>query len=260
MSNLKKGYIYSSFIEKHPNVFKNSVVGRPLLNPSQEPDNNTVSIEFEPKPLRSQSIIYDKNSCIICQQSVGPLHKVAFTQTGESMLNDAQKMNDPGFLIRLNAVSNAADAVANDVQYHLKCWVNAQRSVANDSSDPIQEMNDIDSVLADIEIINVVRNGLFHSKGDHFIDMNQVNITYNNLLGNSIETQVNYKRYLKNLLKENIRNFIFSRPKSRRQSKVLCSNSSHVEAIDAYRNTPDDYNLIFKTASMVCEDILDKEK
>lgn len=36
------------------------VVGRPLLNPSQEPDNNTVSIEFEPKPLRSQSIIYDK--------------------------------------------------------------------------------------------------------------------------------------------------------------------------------------------------------
>ena len=156
------------------------VVGRPLLNPSQEPDNNTVSIEFEPKPLRSQSIIYDKNSCIICQQSGGPLHKVAYTQTGESMLNVAQKINDPGFLIRLNSVPNAADAIANAVQYHLKCWVNAQRSVANYSSDLIQEMNDIDSVLADIEIINVVRNALFHSKGDNAIDMNQVNITYNN--------------------------------------------------------------------------------
>ena len=132
------------------------------------------------------------------------------------MLNVAQKMNDPEFLIRLNAVPNVADTVANDVQYHLKCWVIAHRSVANDSSDRIQEMNDIDSVLADIEIINVVRNALFHSKGDNFIDMNQVNITYNNLLGNSIETQVNYKRYLKNLLKENIRDFIFSRPKSRR--------------------------------------------
>ena len=59
------------------------VVGRPLLNPSQEPDNSTVSIEFEPKPLRSQSIIYDKNSCIVCQQSGGPLHKVVYTQTGE---------------------------------------------------------------------------------------------------------------------------------------------------------------------------------
>ena len=83
----------------------------------------------------------------------GPLHKVAYTLTGESMLNFAHKMNDPGFLIRLNVVPNAADAVANDVQYHLKCWVNAQRSVANDSCDPIQEMNGIDSVLADIEII-----------------------------------------------------------------------------------------------------------
>ena len=120
-------------------------------------------------------------------------------------------------------------------------------------------MNDIDSVLADIEIINVVRNALFQSK-DNFIDMNQVNITYNNLLGNSIETQVNYKRYSKNLLKENIRDFIFSRPKSRRQSEVLCSNSSHVEATDAYHNTPDDSNLIFKTASMIRKDILDKEK
>ena len=90
------------------------------------------------------------------------------------------------------------------------------------------------TVLADTEIINVVRNALFHSKGDNFIDMNQVNITYNNLLGNSIETQVNYKRYLKNLLKENIRDFIFSRPKSRRQSEVLFSNSSHLETIDAY--------------------------
>ena len=84
----------------------------------------------------------------------------------------------------------------------MKCWVNAQRSVANDSSAPIQEMNDIDSALADIEIINVVRNALFHLKGDN--ESSEYNI-----LGNSIKTQVNYKRYLKNLLKENIRDFNF---------------------------------------------------
>ena len=77
----------------------------------------------------------------------GPLHKVAYTQTGKSMFNVAQKMNDAGFLIRL---------VANDVQYHLQCWVNTQRSVASDSSDPIQKMNGIDSVLADIEIMSSV--------------------------------------------------------------------------------------------------------
>ena len=102
------------------------------------------------------------------------------------MHNAAQKMIDQGFLICLNAVPNA-DAVANDVQCHVKCWVNAQRSVANDNCDPIQEMNDINSVLADIEVINVVGNVLSHSIGDKFIDMNQVNTTYKNLLGKSIE-------------------------------------------------------------------------
>ena len=56
------------------------------------------------------------------------------------MLNVAQKMNDLEFLIRLNALPNAADAVANDAQYHLKCWVNAQISVVNDSINSIQEM------------------------------------------------------------------------------------------------------------------------
>ena len=80
------------------------------------------------------------------------------------MLNVAQKMNNLGFLISLNAVPNAADAVANDVQYYLKCCVNAQRSVANDS-------------ICCLQTLRLVRDALFHSKGDNFTDMNQVNIT-----------------------------------------------------------------------------------
>ena len=49
------------------------------------------------------------------------------------------------------------------------------------------------------QVINAVRNVLFHSIGDNFIDMNEVNPTYNNLLGNSIENQINQKHYLENL-------------------------------------------------------------
>ena len=80
------------------------------------------------------------------------------------------------------------------------------------------------------------------------MQVNQVNTTYNNLLVNSIENQINHKRYLKNLLKENIKDTIFTRPKSRRQSEILYSTSSHVKAMDTYRNTSDDYNIFFKKA------------
>ena len=71
----------------------------------------------------SQPFAYDKNSCIICQPPGVPLHKLAYTQTGESMHNLAQKMTDEELLIHLNSFPNAADAVASNVQYYLKCWV-----------------------------------------------------------------------------------------------------------------------------------------
>ena len=82
--------------------------------------------------------------------------------------------------------------------------------------------------------------------------MNQVNTKYNNLLGNSMENQINRKRYLKNLLKENVKHAIFARQKSRRKSGILYSTSSHVEAMDAFCKFPDDYNIIFKTAFLIC--------
>lgn len=82
--------------------------------------------------------------------------------------------------------------------------------------------------------------------------MNQVNTKYNNLLGNSVGNQINRKRYFKNLLKENIKHAIFARQKSRRKSGILYSTSSHVEAMDAFCKSPDDYNIIFKTTFLIC--------
>ena len=39
------------------------------------------------------------------------------------MLDIAKKLSDQDLLIRSYSVPNASDAVANDVQYHLICWV-----------------------------------------------------------------------------------------------------------------------------------------
>ena len=173
------------------------------------------------------------------------------------MLRVAQKLTDQSLFIRLDSVPNAADAVANDVQYHLKCWVLAQRTTNQLTPDKseIQEMDDVNKVLADIEIINIVKSTVCDRK--KVLNMNDINITYNNLLANPVEQHVNYKRYLKRLVTEKLSSVVLSMPKSRRQSEVVCSTSSQEEAMENYRNSPDDSNEMYETASLVRKDILE---
>ena len=43
------------------------------------------------------------------------------------MMDVASKLSVKSFFIRLNSMIDPSDAVANDVQYHLRCWIYAQR-------------------------------------------------------------------------------------------------------------------------------------
>ena len=160
---------------------------------------------------KSNATIYKKELCVICQKDGGKLRKVEFLQTGKKMYEVAKVLPNKEFFIRLSTIPQAEDAVANDVAYHLKCWVLAQREVQKELLIPneteIQELEDVNRVIADIEIIDIVRRNASVSK---ITDMNTINETYNNLLGNN--TTVNYKRYLKSLLQSNISDLIFEIP------------------------------------------------
>ena len=104
---------FSSAIEQSSSSIIKPKVGRPSLSVSTEEDE-------EARLLRSQSTPYDKDSCIICQIPGGLLHKVEFQKTGKNMENVAKQLSDKGFYRRLNTISSAPDAIANDVQYHNK--------------------------------------------------------------------------------------------------------------------------------------------
>ena len=45
------------------------------------------------------------------------------------MLKIAEKLENKSFYLRPNAIPNEAEAVANDIRYHLKCWVKMQRLI-----------------------------------------------------------------------------------------------------------------------------------
>ena len=111
------------------------------------------------------------------------------------------------FFLRLNTIPLAEDAIANDVDNLLKCYVAVQREVQNDTlneKDEIQELQDVNRVIADIEIVEMVGESV---NNNNVIDMNTVNLTYNALLDN--EEEINYKKYIKSLFQSNITNVLF---------------------------------------------------
>ena len=127
--------------------------------------------------------------------------------TGKRKLDVVKCLSNKDFFLRLNTIPLAEDAIANDVEYHLKCWVAVQREVQNDilnEKDEIQELEDVNRVIADIEIVEMGRESVNSNNG---IDMNTVNLTYNALLEN--EEKINYKKYLKSILKAMFQIFYF---------------------------------------------------
>ena len=88
---------------------------------------NTLENEFETEnefeQLRSQSINYHKNLCIICRKTSGNTQKVKTLETGKLMHLVANKIkNKDFFFLRLNSLPNPEDGVANDVRYHFSGW------------------------------------------------------------------------------------------------------------------------------------------
>ena len=75
------------------------------------------------------------------------------------MMDVASKLRDKSFFIRLNSMIDPSDAVAKDVQYHLRCWIYAQRKAVPQTEYSSSDSNQ-SNVISDIEIINVVKCAL----------------------------------------------------------------------------------------------------
>ena len=169
-----------------------------------------------------KSSFYRKELCVIFQKEGGKLRKVAVKSTGKHMLDVAKCLSNNDFFLRLNTIPLEEDAIANDVEYHLKCWVALQKEVQNDilnEKDEIQESGDVHRVIADIEIVEMVRESV---NSNNVIAMNTVNLTHNALLENEEETDC--KKYIKPLLQSNVSNVLFSRPPCRRKPENIHSD------------------------------------
>ena len=121
-------------------------------------------------------------------------------KTGKLMFSVANKISNKDFFLRLNSIPISEDGVANDVRYHLPCWVKAkketqriERVVTTDKEENIEQ------ILPDIEILNLIECELNNSS-KKVLDMNAVNTSYKELLRENgteeDDIKDNYKRYL----------------------------------------------------------------
>ena len=129
-------------------------------------------------------------------------------------------------LLRLSNIPNISDAVANGVQYHRKYWVGVQQKADVEKSLP-QELENVNPIVPDIEIQDIVVN-LLKESTESVTDMKSLNATYINLLGTN---EVNCKRYLKQLLLENVPGVQFVRPPARNQSERVCYSRTQSSAV-----------------------------
>ena len=85
------------------------------------------------------------------------------------MLSRAQKLSNKGFCGRLNTISAANNALANDVMYHKTCWVNAKREA--DKTYGTFSEKDYINALSDVEIVYFV--GEFEICLENFPNINR---------------------------------------------------------------------------------------
>ena len=115
-----------------------------------------------------------KDICIIYQKQGGKVHQIEFKTTGQNMLQVSKMLTERSFFRRLNNITSAEDAMANDVLYHNQCWVIAKRKATPKSSKP----DDHNHTLSEIELINFAENYL-QCGADPALDMNKLDLVEN---------------------------------------------------------------------------------
>ena len=208
-----------------------------------------------PRYTRSQDLFYDKERCIICQKDLKVnLHKVEKKELGVEMLEASKDYPDEGaFFRRMNTIPDPTDVIANDVKYHLYCWVKAKRYHCNKENE--QHVNRKASIeeLADIEIIQIIQNEIRHP--GKILTVSDIETAYKTLLAqnglNAEEMNANYRKYLKELISINVKGAVFSPSPRRNESDRLCSIETNSGAIDSAvkdSSNSNEHNMLFRAS------------
>ena len=152
------------------------------------------------------------------------------------MLYVTKKHSNGRVLRGLNSISSPDDSIANETKYHLRCWVDMKRAVKQKNGFiSTQEIHETHYVVAGIEMINFVKQEL-EDPSRNVLTTNMVEKVYKEILdGNGLKyehQQKSYKRYLKQLIPENVNDVKFVKSPLVNEMDRVCSESTGEDELD----------------------------
>ena len=73
------------------------------------------------------------------------------------MFSVANEISNKDFFLRLNSIPNSEDEVANDVRYHLPCWLKAKKEAQRiERVVTTDKEENIGQILSDTEILYLI--------------------------------------------------------------------------------------------------------
>ena len=146
------------------------------------------------------------------------------------MLSVPKRRSGKGFFGRFNIINSAADAIGHDVMYHNVCWADAKKR-ANPKS---KRSVNYSCRLADVEITDFAESYL-NDSSERVLDMNKIDEIYKGILmenGTTIDKlNATYKKYLNNLISENIENVLFLKHTPKDKAEQLIADTTQSEFI-----------------------------
>ena len=144
---------------------------------------------------------YNNEKCIFCQsESEKKLHLVLTGNMRNRMIKILHNARNANYHAIAATSLEDLDVQAYDTRYHFSCLVREERkSFASDREETLT----IAHVLADIEIVNIVKFSI--DRGDA-LTMNDINQEYKYILEDSNAADIvdNYKKHICSLLKQKI--------------------------------------------------------
>ena len=218
----------------------------------------------------SRDRLFDKNKCILCQEeTVEDLHEVTTKAMGTHLMVIGQKTRNETLKVRLSSIVTSLDpltAVAEDMKYHLACFVRIKRETESAEKSQLEPVDTINQLLSDLDIIDMVLNDLNNpEETPSVLNMNDIQDAYVQLLNkNEIPVPDNprYKPYLKQLILDNIPDVHFSRSPDRtkpeqvmltRQADMLIASALSVDDVRG------DLQILLKAAKILRKDITESE-
>ena len=171
------------------------------------------------------------------------------------MLVVSEKLPYKSFFRRLNSIPKTYDAVANDVVDHDTCWIKAEREAAPKT---VVAENFV-KALSDIELLNHIELR-FSTKPQEMIEINEINRIYKSiLLENGIENEdlsENYKKHLKKLLKNNLKDLVFVQSMQRNQPENVMMDKTHVQAVSSFNPNESDMKSLWEISKQIRKEVL----